>query len=236
MEVNESADPITRHRDPARFYRRRQRFSLSLLLFVVIVGLPIIGIPSLRNRLSMRVIELKAAISGDRKPAIVEVGANREPLPQEYQRPEPVLPRPPVLPQPERVFTMEEPVTKPGRPARVIVIERPANRPEEQIEQASSDIAGSQSEEPELKYQRGKEEQEAYDLLLQSYPAVAEMVQGKNPSLRFRSWDAVNRGEDTYWVRLKFQSEGNAEADYIWIVKPQANQVSPLNFNARGIS
>ncbi len=79
-------------------------------------------------------------------------------------------------------------------------------------------------------------EQQAYDLLLKSNPTVAGMVQGSNPSLHFKSWDAANRGEDTYWVRLKFQSNGNPEEEYIWQVKIQANQVTPLSFNARSIS
>ena len=92
------------------------------------------------------------------------------------------------------------------------------------------------SAEPELKYQKGKAEQDAYDLLLKSSATVAAMVQGSNPSLKFKSWDAANRGEDTYWVRLKFQSEGNQDEDYIWVVKLQSNEVTPLSHNARSIS
>jgi hypothetical protein len=72
--------------------------------------------------------------------------------------------------------------------------------------------------------------------LLQSNPAVAQMVQGKDPALKFKSWDAANRGEDTYWVRLTFQSQGNTEAEYIWTVKVQEKKVSPLNFNARSLN
>ena len=79
-------------------------------------------------------------------------------------------------------------------------------------------------------------EQQAYDLLLKSNATVAGMVQGNNPSLRFKSWDAASRGDDTYRVRLKFQSNGNPDEEYIWQVKIQANQVTPLSYNARSIS
>jgi hypothetical protein len=99
-----------------------------------------------------------------------------------------------------------------------------------------TDSQRDQSGERELKYQSGKAEQDAYDLLLKSNPTVAKMVQGSNPSLKFKSWDAANRGEDTYWVRLKFQSEGNPDEEYIWQVKVQSNEVTPLSYNARRIS
>jgi hypothetical protein len=241
-ETKETPIPTVRKFDPAQFYQRRQRFSLSLLLFVVIVGLPIIGVPSLRNRLSTRVLAMKGALAGDRKPSMVVVGANKEPIPAEYQRPEPVVPKPPVIPNPERVFTMDSPITRPGGSVKITIVPRarkleiPAAGKIALAEQADSDAAAGPSEESEVKYQRGKAEQSAYDLLLKESPAVAEMVQGKNPALKFKSWDAASRGEDVYWVRLKFQSEGNAESEYIWIVKLQSNQVSPLNFNARSIS
>ena len=100
-------------------------------------------------------------------------------------------------------------------------------------EQPASTPSGST--EPEIKYQKGKIEQEAYDLLLKSKPTVAGMVQGSNPSLQFKSWDAASRGDDTYWVRLIFQSEGN-DQEYIWQVKLQSSQVTPLSYNARSIS
>jgi hypothetical protein len=37
-------------------------------------------------------------------------------------------------------------------------------------------------------------------------------------------------------VRLKFQSEGNPDEEYIWQVKVQSNEVTPLSYNARRIS
>ncbi len=123
----------------------------------------------------------------------------------------------------------------PGKVAR-------GEAPEDNTRQAQNTEAGQtgstndSSSGSELKYQKGQIEQQAYDLLLKSNPTVAGMVQGNNPSLHFKSWDAANRGEDTYWVRLKFQSNGNPEEEYIWQVKIQANQVTPLSYNARSIS
>jgi hypothetical protein len=238
-EMNESPTPSARRPDPARFYRSRQRFSLSLLLFVVIIGLPIVGVPSLRNRLSIRVMALEAAIAGVRVPPTVEVGANREPLPAEYARPEPVVPQPPVLPSLERIFTRDKAPAASGGLSNMVILDKPSRNTTKILEsavKAASEAGEVQPEVSEVKYQRGKAEQDAYDLLLKSSPAVAEMVQGRTPALKFKSWDASDRGEDTFWVRLKFQSEGSAEAEYIWVVKLQSNQVSPLNFNARSIS
>jgi hypothetical protein len=237
-EVNETADAARRQPGLA-FYRRRQRFSLCLLLFIVIVGLPIVGVPSLRNRLSARVMALKVAVTGNKQPALAVVGANEGPLPEEYQRPEPIIPKPPVIPSPERVFTMDSSISRPGGSVKVTILPKSAQSAEMPVESAApaaSDETENQSEEPEVMYQRGKAEQAAYDLLLQSNPTLAEMVQGKNPALKFKSWDAANRGGDTYWVRLIFQSGGNADAEYIWTVKVPEKKIAPLNYNARSLN
>jgi hypothetical protein len=238
-DIDKSAPAPHRRYNSTGFYGSRRRLSLGLLLFVVLVGLPIVGIPSLRNRLSARVMALKVAFVGGQQPAVAVVGANQGPVPEEYQRPEPVIPKPPVFPSPERIFTMDSPVTKPGGSVKVTIIPKPAKSAETTQQLTSSpasDETVNDSEESQVLYQRGKAEQAAYDLLLQSIPAIAGMVQGKNPALKFRSWDAANRGGDTYWVRLTFQTEGNADAEYIWTVKVQEKQVAPLNFNARSIN
>jgi hypothetical protein len=241
-EAKEIPITMARKPDPAMFYRRRQWFSLSLLLFIVIVGLPIVGVPSLRTRLSMRVTAIKAAWAGDRNPSMMDVGANKVPMPAEYQRPEPIIPKPPVMPNLAKVYTMDSPITSPGGSVKGTIVPKvrtmkiPVAGKIALAEQAASGATAGPSEGSEIKYQRGIAEQSAYDLLLKESPAVAEMIQGKNPALKFKSWDAAGRGEETYWVRLKFQSEGNVEVEYIWIVKLQSNQVSPLNFNARSIS
>jgi hypothetical protein len=245
-EVSDFKPSALRHPDPERFYRIRRRISTGLLLFVVVVGLPIVGIPALRQRLSTRILALKSAMAGSIKPATLVVGANHEPLPPEYRASAPPAPSLPVFPQlKNKVYSMDSPV--PGTPSsppvklrysaragKIEVLPSPAEKEAEPAEQA--DAQPVPSTEPELKYQKGKAEQDAYNLLLQSNATVAAMVQGSNPSLKFKSWDAANRGEDTYWVRLKFQSAGDQDEDYIWVVKLQSNEVTPLSHNARSIS
>jgi len=212
---------------------------MGLLLFVVIAGLPIIGVPSLRSRLSTRVLALKAAMAGEKKPTSLQVGANQQPFPAEYEKPAPQLPKFPELPQkPETALTIPAaPATRPRAGSfrtRIETIPQAASVSTES--EGRTDEEPAASKEPELKYQRGKAEQEAYDLLLQSNKTVAGMVQGSDPSVKCKSWDAANRGEDVYWVRLKFQTEGNPDADYIWVVKLQSKEVTPLSHEARSIS
>jgi hypothetical protein len=243
-----------------RFYKVRQRIYGGLLIFVVVAGLPIVGLPSLRERLSQRVLAFKLAMSNNSiVPVTVHVGENKQPFPAEYESPVPVLPSPPKLPPLDRIFTLErnkhsEPA-QPGQPSRnparmpaLVSPESPRassgrkeivapDRPELSVqrEETPEDLADSaRSDEP--KYKKGQIEQNAYDLLLKTFPAVAKMVEGGNPALSFKSWDAAIRGNDIYWVRLKFQSKESSEVEYIWVVKLQSNQVTPFNYNAREIS
>ncbi len=235
--------PATNPPAAASFYEKRQRVYTGLLLFVVVAGLPIVSVPSLRNRLSTRVMALKTAMAGRIEPVIAQVGENPEPFPEEYHRPAPPLPKPPQLPPLERIFTLERsspplppPAEKPSvaQAPRILTIPRPAAQTEETEEETAT--APAASDETGLNYQQGKSERDAYDLLITTNPAVAEMVQGGNPAFHFLSWDAANRGDDTYWVRLKFQSEESPSVEYIWQVKLQERQVVPLNYNARTIS
>ncbi len=247
-EFNESEKTAARRPGPAAFYKARQRVSMGLLIFVVVVGLPIVGVPHLRQRLSTRVLALKSAMSGEIKPATLEVGANKQPFPAEYERPALPVPRAPELPETARLFTMNPsgtmaPVAPAPRPRTVLRAKIETPPPSQPSQPSMSESA--ESKEPaaapadtsgELKYQTGKAEQEAYALLLKSNATIAGMVQGSNPALKFKSWDAASRGEDTYWVRLKFQSNGSPDVEYIWQVKVQANEVTPLSYNARSIS
>jgi len=239
-EVNESQVGDLIRQGWERFYKTRQRVSMALLIFVVVVGLPIIGVPYVRHRLSTRVMALKMALVGDIKPVTLAVGSNHEPFPTEYQKPIPPPPRPPELGLVQKALEMAHPlppVSRPPRAIRMAKVVTPPPATDTTTEPAvQTDSQTAQSGEPALKYQSGKAEQDAYDLLLKSNPTVAKMVQGSNPSLKFKSWDAANRGEDTYWVRLKFQSEGNPDEEYIWQVKVQSNEVTPLSYNARSIS
>ncbi len=238
-----------RHPDP-RFYSTRNRVSTILLLFVVVFGLPLIGIPSLRQRLSTRVMSLKTAFSGEIVPATLVAGSNHEPFPAEFERPTPPPPQhAPVVANLDRVFTLDgRPASPSPSPAPMAVSPRSAKsaKTAAAAEPAPASAAAAPVEtqaaaqpaaggEDELKYQRGKAEQEAYDLLLKLNPAVNNLIQGKDPSLKFKSWDAVNRGDEVYWVRLRFQAEGTPDAEYIWQVKVQSSQATPLNYNARNL-
>ena len=236
--INESHASASQSPDPVRFYRRRQSLSTGLLIFIVAVGLPILSVPPLRHRLLTRVMTLKAAMAGVIKPVTLDVGANPQPVPPEFESVPPEL-HAPVLPPLSNVFTAKPqpaPTARAANPPRVLKMQKvlpPAEKTEAPPQQAEKETAPPA--ETQLKYQKGKSEQEAYDLLLKSNATVAGMVQGSNPSVKFKSWDAANRGEDVFWVRLTFQEEGNAAAEYIWQVKLQSNEVTPLNFNARGL-
>ena len=245
-EAHEVRERAVRRLDLECFFRRRRQISLGLLVFVVGVGLPLIGVSPLRRRLSTRVMALKSAMAGDIKPATLGVGANHEPFPAEYQNPVPPAPSFAAFPQfKSKVLDAQSPGASaqnliPSRPrhaskaGRIDFPPPPVNKSAESTEQTEGQTASSP--EPELKYEKGKAEQDAYELLLKSNATVAGMVEGRNPALKFKSWDAANRGEDTYWVRLKFESAGNPDQEYIWVVKLQSNEVTPLSHNARSIS
>ncbi len=233
------------------FYRARTRFYLALLVFVVVVGLPIISVPGLRHRLSTRVQTLREAMSGGGiKPVTVIVGENKEPFPAQYAKKvgPPNYPKlPPYLsatqglggpivsatPVPSRATTRRNRTIKiptvPGEPET-----QAAAADSAQVPASGQDASGTEAQ---PKYQQGVMEKEAYDFLLSSNATVKGMVQGSNPSLRFKSWDALKRDEDTYWVRLTFSSvPGGSNEEYIWQVKLLAKQVSPLSYNARTLA
>lgn len=227
--------------DSKRFFRKRQKIYNLLLLFVVIVGLPIISAPSLRQRLSLRTLTLETAFQGKMMPLQAMVGENQEPVPPEFEKPEPLRPSPPKLPPLDRIFTAEMDSQAPAPPDKTYVppsqaaatgqLPFPAISDQENLEEE----AGEPDEEGP-KYQQGAVEQEVYDILLQSNPAIAAMVQGSDPSLSFDSWGVTHRGDDTYWVRLIFQNADGQNVDYIWEVRLTTKQVTPLSHNARTIS
>lgn len=238
----------------SRFYRVRYRFYMSLLAFVVAVGLPIVSIPALKHRLADRVQTLREAMAGGTiKPAVVKVGENKEPFPSEYEKKfsPPNYPKLPAYfaasqgfsgpvvspsPAPERSSS-----SAPVRSARTIRIPKIPAASESQPtpvtdaqEQAAADTAGAEAQ---PKYQQGTMEQEAYNLLLKSNATISGMVQGSNPALKFKSWDALRREEDAYWVRLTFVSlPGNTNVEYIWQVKLLTKQITPLSYNARSLA
>lgn len=171
-----------------RFYTRRRRIYTWLLLFVVIVGLPIVTVPPLRDRLSARVQILKIALAGGIEPITLKVGENLEPFPKEYQKPLPQLPHPPQLPPLERIFTASSshapqapsarPQSSPSVAHKVmkITIPQPSPTSPSAAEQPTEQAAAPTSAEPQ--YRQGKIEQEAYDLLLSQTPPSQEWCRG----------------------------------------------------------
>jgi hypothetical protein len=218
------------------FYTTRRRVYGALLLFVLVAGLPVAAVPKLRNRLISRAWNLKEALIGNRAPVMVQVGQNQEPLPEEFERPATPALQSPQLPVPAKIhsttqggYTPRRSEVKPLPQTETAALS--PSRTEEPVEPAESEAASDN----EPKYRQGKTEREAYDMLISSNSDIAEIVKGNNPSFIFKTWDAAARGEDTYWVRLKLQAQGQPEADFIWQVKLQEKQISPLNYNARNI-
>ena len=183
---------------------------------------------------------LKTAFAGETSPVMVQAGENHEPFPAEYERPSPPsvahvlkMPTAPIIygaPKKEEAPAR----SAPRRTLRIPPVGEPlpsADKGEASDEQSKSAPAVDSENQP--KYRQGTIEREAYDMLLKSNPAIAGLAQGSNPSLQFLSWDAAGRGEDIYWVRLKFRSEGKPDIEYIWQVQLQSKRITPLNYNAR---
>jgi len=228
---------------PSGFYRGRSRFYTFLLLFVVVVGLPILGVPQLRQRLSARIMFFKTAVAGNVVPVVARVGANPEPFPSEYEKPEPPVRQAYELPPPAAILTHTPTISVPAAPnsspIRAATELKSAESRLEPEGEESAGQSGAEAEEPEAagpKYQQGKIEQEAYDLVLQSNAKIADLVHGSNPSLHFVSWDVAQISNDIFWVRLKFQAEGSPDREYIWQVKLSSKEVTPLSYHARSIS
>ena len=224
-------------------YDGRKRFYTSLLLFVVIIGLPVVTVSSLRYRLETRIAAIKDAVSGRMDPVTAEISEKSAPFPKEYKRYAASFPGPGEPLPIDRIFTAKKQEPNPesysppglitpessnaGKPATVAV-----SPEEERTEPGTSNSASENG----LEYTQGEVERDAYDLVLESYPKVAEMVKGSDPSLRFLSWGAVKRGDDLYWVRLIFQNDENPKIEYIWRVELESKQILPLSYNARSIS
>ena len=223
----------------SRFYKIRRRVYGGLLLFVIVAGLPMVTVPAWRNRLFTRVHALKTAFAGETRPVMVQAGANLEPFPAEYERPTPpsvaqilkIPSAPVVLAQPQKEAPPVRSTTR--RTLRIPAVNRAPRSDEGEESGVQGQSAPVTDSEKQPKYGQGTIEKEAYDLLLNSNPAVAELAQGNNASLKFLSWDATGRGEDIYWVRLKFRSEGKPDTEYIWQVQLQSKRITPLNYNAR---
>ncbi len=209
----------------ARYGRIMYRLYLGLLLFVVVVGLPILSIPSLRHRLQLRAGILREAllVSANSVPPIVAgVGENTEPFPKEYEIPLQTWAQSPGA------FQFRVPVFRAGT--------EPGSEASTTAEGQAGVDAEQSGEEAAIDFRQGDAEREAYDLVLKSSEILAGMVQGKDPSLRFVRWAAARREEDIYWVDVMFtRSADGGEARYIWQVNMANGKVSPLSSLARAL-
>jgi hypothetical protein len=221
------------------------RIYLALLLFVVIGGLPIVGVSSLRARFHDRIQLLRSAARGERAPqapAAATIGEARDPFPKEYEKPQA---------RPSYMQKFEAPPRAPYRiaiggeepaPARKLPgVETSKSKPVNEIDlpptlsdvksAAASDTGGAPQ------YRKGKSEQEAYDLVVKANATLAGMIQGADPALKFQDWSALSTGQDSYNVMIAFlQTADNEVRKYIWSVKVATKEVVPLSSYARGIS
>lgn len=220
----------------------RSRVYKGLLLFIILVGLPTIAIPKLRNRLSNRIQILRAAWMQNEQPAITQAGANTNPFPQEYERP--------AVPNRDKTklsaianpSVMQKTSVSEDSPIKVVKILQSSK----QKAGKSSAVSDNDSENEAIssedsanslpQYNQGKNEREAYELVLKSNKTLATMVKGENPALHWKSWGAAHRGDDNYWVRVIFLNQDKTEIEYIWQVKLTSGEISPLSYNARSIS
>lgn len=225
------------HLEPKRSDAGNRLYGI-LLLFVIVVGLPILGVPSLRNRLLNRVAALKEVIIGTSSPVEAEIAEESAPIPKEYER---FISEFPSRGLPEPIDeTYNAPVDEAdsaiGAPPALITPES-AKAEQASAVMASKDASEqSDSDDSGIKYTQGLSERESYILLLQTFPKVAEMVEGGDSSLRFQSWGSAKRSEDLYWVRLIFLTDENQEVEYIWQVEVATKRILPLSHSARSIS
>lgn len=244
MESDSSVDsksPTAGHNPGSRHARRRryhQRIYFGLLIFVVIAGAPMVGVSSLRVRLRTRVQMLRAAVAKEPlipAPAIARVGENHEPFPQEYEHAQ-VRPYLPKIEAPARSpirIVIGGNVTTPPAPTG-----KAGSKPDS-APTATSAGAGAAPGSPgsDSQYQKGKSQQEAYDILVNSNQVLAGMIKGSDPSLKFQDWAASNMGQDSFNVMVTFiQTSDNVARKYIWNVKVPTKEVVPLSAYAREIS
>lgn len=232
------------HSATGRFYAARRRVYAGLAVFAGASFLAMILIPAWRVRLSDRLAELRSALRGDTPALELGVGENQEPFPAELERPSRAAAPAAQGPAPDIVFNVAPQPRRPSYPAP----SRPRSQSPAEKSAAPSPApvlidetagkaptADSAPGEGEPRYSTGALEREAYELVLKSHPAAAELVGGSDPELRFLSWDAAPRGNDIYWVRLRFKSEEDREMEYIWQVTLGEKKAAPLNYNARSL-
>lgn len=218
-----------------------QRIYMGLLVFVVVAGVPMVGLPSLRHRLEARVETLQSAAQG--KPvaqaALAKVGENRAPFPQEYERPQ--WERPAVLPKFEYTPRQSFHVTAGGESKSgeevVAPVLRKAEPKSDQANAGAAAATGEVAAKSGPEYKKGKPEQDAYDILVNSNPTLAGMIKGSDPTLKFQDWSAAAMDLGSYNVSVSFlQTSDNVVRKYIFNVKIETKAIMPLSAYAREIS
>jgi hypothetical protein len=221
--------------------RMRGRIYKGLLLFIILAGLPTIAIPKLHNRLNDRIRLLRTAWIQNELTSIAQTGANANPFPREYERPAAQNGDETQLPGIANfVFKPKAPVSE-GSPFKVIKVLPNQSQPKSPAiaNYKTTEMGRVSAEDPANsipQYRQGKNEKEAYDLVLKLNKILAAMVQGGNPSLRLKTWGAAWHGEDSYLVRVIFLNQEKMEIEYIWQVNLASGAISPLSHNARSIS
>jgi hypothetical protein len=198
----------------------------GMALFVVLVGLPLVAIPSLRHRLHARVQGFYASLDPRSfKPAPVwsKAGENRYPVPEAFRVPDPPVHRLP------RLIDLTAGTYRPASGEAPPTAETPDSGWVPETSAASAGEAGPI-------FRQGEIEREAYDLLLKSSEAMARLVGGSDPSLRFKSWSAGKVEGDAYLVDVAFTGMAeDPETHFIWKVDLVAKKVVPMSRNARAL-
>ncbi|MBN2339498.1 MAG: hypothetical protein JXP48_13280, partial [Acidobacteria bacterium] len=212
--------------------------------------IPLGVVPGLRHRLFDRAHSLRAAIVGEPAPAMATAGAASEPYPEEFELPpSPVSPATAPSPAPSPVPPAAAPpaaaprageAAPPGARSRPRLVPQGgegARKAPPLVREAPSPVppaAAPEAPDDGLPYRQGEIEGQAYELVLKSQKTLAAMVAGDQPGLDFKGWEAAHRGEDLYWVRVRFDGPDGPE-EYIWQVRLSLGEITPLSFNARSL-
>jgi hypothetical protein len=221
--------------------RYHHNIYLGLLIFVVVAGLPIVGLPSLRYRLRDRIDSLRSAAQGKAvaQAASAKVGENLLPFPKEYERVQ--VERPPILPKFEvpqkRPYIISAGGDSSSRGEVLAPVPRKADAtPKPAVSEPPAD-ANAAPAKAGTEYRKGNSEKEAYDILIHANQTLAGLVNGSDPSLKFQDWSAAVMGQDSFNVSLSFvQTADNGIRKYVFNVKVQTKEVMPLSAYAREIS